>query len=63
MAEEEHFATLQLVAMPWSLLQVVIGYVDDRRTAGHSRHKTSFSHSFAEIIRASILPGKMTERK
>ena len=34
MAEEEHFAALQLVAMPWSLLQIVIGYVKDGRTAG-----------------------------
>ena len=39
MAEEKHFAALQLVAMPGSSLQIVIGYVQDGRTAGYIHHK------------------------
>src|SRR6478752_8581912 len=39
MAKEKHFATLQLVAMPCGLLQIVIGHVKDGRAAGYIRHK------------------------
>ena len=39
MAKEQHFAALQLVAMPCGLLQIVIGHVKDGRTAGYIRHK------------------------